>query len=184
MRRLEHRLDDHLRSTQEVAGPLGFLLEQLAVDLHFAVGERTPESFEAEASYELGATDGIGGRGRLARDQILMIAASECATRQSLGRFAIGFGLERRNALCFALIPEAVNKIFFGESVGGTALVTEQVAHGVVVLAVRQPPDRQRFHAALIGQLDAFLRGGELVVGQSSQVVDPTQQDLLFGAAR
>ena len=56
---------------------------------------------------------------------------------QPFCRGVVGLSQQRRNILRCNLILEAVNEIFLRKGIGGPSLVSEQIAHGVVVLAVR-----------------------------------------------
>ena len=114
----------------------------------------------------------------------MLVAASEGSAGESLGRLAVGFRLERGDALGLQLVLEAVDEVLFREAAGGLALIAQQVPHGVVVLAVRQATHGQRLQAAPIGPGDSLPSLTCLLVGKAGQVVDPAQQHGFVSAAR
>ena len=57
-------------------------------------------------------TRAAGGRGGLAGDQVVSIAAAEGGFGETLGRGAVAFDKERRKALSARLITEAIDEIF------------------------------------------------------------------------
>ena len=79
-------------------------------------------------------------RGR-ARHERLRIAA-ECVGGEFLGGGAVSVLEQRREVLRRVLILEAVDEIFGRKLVGGKAAVAQQIAHRVVVLAVREAAQR------------------------------------------
>ena len=114
----------------------------------------------------------------------MVVTASKGCQGEPLRRFAVGFRLQRRDPLSLHLVLEAVDEVLFGEAAGGLDLIAQQVAHGVVVLAVRQATHGQRLQAALLGQRDLLARLAHLFVRKAGQVVDPAQQRLFFVTAR
>ena len=125
MGRLQHRLDDHPRAAQKVLRAAGFFQAQLRIQAHFVIGQRPPKRLQAKLPHELVGTGGVGRRCRLARNQTALIAAAKRRRRQSLGRFAVGFGLQRRDPLPFHLVLEAVDEVFFGEAAGRLNLIAQ-----------------------------------------------------------
>ena len=86
----------------------------------------------------------------------MRIAAAEGVARQLLGGGAVGLDQQRRKALRLGLIAESVDEILGWKLVGGRGLVAQQIAHGVVELAVRQPPQ--------FGLRHALARAGSLLL--------------------
>ena len=184
MRRLEHGLDHHRGPGVEVPRTAGLLEEQAGIAAHLAVRQGAPERLEAELPDELVDGHGIGRRLGLAGDQSVLVTASEGRPGESLGRLAVGFRLERRDPLRLLLVLEPVDEVLFREAAVGLDLIAEQVSHGVVVLAVRQPTHGQRLQAAPIGPSDSLSCLAYLLVGKAGQVVDPAQQHGFFVAVR
>ena len=168
----------------EVLRAAGLLEEQAGITAHLAVRQGAPKRLETELPHELVCTRGVGRRLGLAGNQSVLVTASKGGPGESLGRFAVGFRLERRDSLRLQLVLEPVDEVLFREAAGGLDLIAEQVAHGVVVLAVRQATHGQRLQAAPIGPSDSLSRLAHLLVGKAGQVVDPAQQHGFFVTAR
>ena len=168
----------------EVLRAAGLLEEQAGIAAHLAVRQGAAERLEAELPDELVGARGVGRRLGLAGDQSVLVAASKGRPGEPLGRLAVGFRLERRDPLPLQLVLEPVDEVLFREAAGGLGLIAEQVAHGVVVLAVRQATHGQRLQAAPIGPGDPLPCLADLLVGKAGQVVDPAQQHGFLVAAR
>ena len=150
MRRLEHGLDHHRGACVEVPGAAGLLEAQARISAHLVFRQGAAERPEAEPPDERVDGRGISRRPGSVRDQSVLVAAPKGRAGEPLGRLAVGLGLDRRHALPFKLVLEAVDEVLLGEAAGGLDLIAEEVAHRVVVLAVRQaahgraPPGRGR----------------------------------------
>ena len=179
--RLQHRFDHGLRAGEERL----FALEDRLVAGDLLGLERAAESASAESLDEFGAADRIVLGGRLARDQAARIAAPERAGGQTLRGPAIGVGQNRRDRERLVLVLEAVDVVFGGKLGGRVAGVLQQVADGVVVLAVRQAPQHDLRGDAVSACLDRPVaqRFGQFRAGKLRQVRDPRPQRCLFGAA-
>jgi hypothetical protein len=125
------------------------------------------------------------GLASLARDQMMRIAVSESILRQLLGSRAIGFFEQGRQILRIVLILEAADKVLGRKLVRGFGLVTQQVANGVVVLAVCQPP-QNRSWAPLCGRTGFIVlqSSGEFVRGHCGEETYPSDQCRLFRTTR
>ena len=66
------------------------------------------------------------------------IAAAEGIRRETLGRHAVSFDLNRRQGLRLVLVLEAVDEILGWKLIRRVGGILEQVADGVVVLLVGQ----------------------------------------------
>ena len=120
VRTLEHRLDNHLRAFQKVACAASFHREEFAVARGFIRSERTAECSQSEFFYESVAAGGIGGAGRFARNQVIRISAAEGVAGQLFGGLTVGFRQQRRHALPFGLVGEAVDEVL-GRELGRRA---------------------------------------------------------------
>ena len=124
-------------------------------------------------------------RGR-AGHRVVRVAGAEGRAGEFLGCRAVGVFEQRREVLRRVLILEAVDEILGRKLVGGQAAVAQQVAHGVVVLAVRQAAQHDsRAHGAGAGGLLVAVvhRLGQLVALELRQAVDPRAQRGFLGTA-
>ncbi len=74
--------------------------------------------------------------GWFAGNQAVRIASAKCGSGHALRCRSVTLDEQRREALAAYLIAEPVDEIFRGVLVRGIGLVAQQIAHGVVVLAV------------------------------------------------
>src|SRR5918996_3219535 len=99
-----------------------------------------------------------------ARHEAIHVAGAECVERELFGGGAVCLGKERRHSLGTELVPEPVDEVLGWKPICRTAVVAEQIANGVVVLAVRQPPEklitrrRGRRRQPLAGSRDGVFR--------------------------
>ncbi len=164
MRRLEHRLDHQPGAGDEIVRPARLTLEQTQIELRLTIGERPAERLETELPHEFLRANRVGRRLGLAGDQSVSVSTAKRGQCEPLGRFAVGFRLQRRDSLPLQLILEAVDEVLFGEPVGRLGLVSQKVADGVVVLAVSQPAHGERPQGKLLGTGNLFSRLAHLFV--------------------
>ena len=172
-RRLQHRLDDDPRAVEELAGLAGLRAEERRIPPHLRVGQRPAERAQAECLHELIAALRVASRRRFARHQPVDVAGAERIQRQFLGRGAVGLGQQRRHALRAQLVLEAVDEVLRRKPIGGPAVVAEQIANGVVVLAVRQPPQQLRGCRRGRGGRQPVPRGCHRRLWKRRQVLHP-----------
>ncbi len=169
---MEHCLDDDLCALEEVAARLRFPLEEGVVLRDFLVGQRTAEGALPEAAQELRAAGSVArGRGR-AGNQVVAVSAAEGVAGEFFGGGSVGFGEQRRHALSFGLVLEAVDVVLGRKVVRGARLVAEQVADRVVVLAVREPPHHAVNGAGFVRQRRG-QRGAAFLDGELGEPADP-----------
>ena len=206
LRRLQHGLDDHTRTFKELSSLGGFCGEQLVVAAHFDTGQWSAERLLAESAHELIAALRVPirrrstrygralarpavalrrrGRRWLTGHEVVHITGAKRVEGDPFGRPAVGIFEHRRNALRPRLVLETANEIFRWKPIGGPAVVPNQIAHGIVVLTVRQTPEpRVAGHGRLY---DVQPRAGSdhLGVGYRRQMLHPGAKHLFFGRPR
>ena len=120
IRTLEHGLDDHLSAFQEILRAASFHREEFPVARGFIRSQRTAECAQAEFIYESFTAGRIGGASGLAWNEVVGISAAEGVPGQFFGGLTVRFREERRHALPFGLVGEAMDEIF-GRELGGRA---------------------------------------------------------------
>src|SRR5262249_9843391 len=125
-------------------------------------------------------------RRRFAGNQSAPVAPLERVAPQPLRRRAVSLDEQRREILRLVLVLEPVDEIFWRELVRWSALVAEQIADRVVVLAVSQ--SSQRYYWSRMpgapGALFAVLqRDGYFRVRHFGQQLIPAFQNPLLIAA-
>ena len=176
---MQHRLDNELRAWDEVL----LARHQLFVARLLDRLERAAKCLEAELADKAGAA---GGGEFLAGNQLVRIAAAESVGGEPFGRGAVGLDQQRRKRLRLVLIAETVDEVFRRKTVGGRGLVAEQVADGVIVLAVGQAPEVGM--GSLLAVAGIFLlaivqRGRQLIAGKLGQPLDPLAQNRFLFAS-
>ena len=180
IRRLQHRFDDDARTVVEAAAEARLLRERRRVALRFGVGERAAERTHPEAAHERIAAFRVAERRRLAGNQPVDVANAERVQRKAFGRGAVGLDEQRRHPLRGELILEPVNIVFRRKPLGRAAVVAQQIAHGVVVLCVRQTADELLRLGFVIGANRLDCRR-QCRVRRRSERRRPLCDDLLFG---
>ena len=180
IRRLQHGLDNHSRALQELAGGGRLRAKGGGVALKFVVAQRAAEGAAAEGANKLVAAFHIRGSGGFAGNQAVDVAGAESIQRKLLGRGAVGVDQQRRHALITRLVLETVDVILGREMRRGAAVIAEQIAHRVVVLAVRQAAGQMTLHGRARGLTQLGSDGGQRLVGVRRQILDPLRENLLF----
>ncbi len=146
IRRLEHGFDYGSRSFEELAGGGSLHAKSGGVALKLVVAQRAAEGAAAEGANKLVAALYVRRSGGFAGNQVVDVAGAESIHRKFLGRSAVGVDQQRRHALITSLVLETVDVILGREMRRGAAVIAEQIAHRVVVLAVSQAADQMTFH--------------------------------------
>src|SRR5690242_2676410 len=146
IRRLEHGLDHGSRSLQELTRGGGLRAKSGGVTLKLVVAQGAAEGAPAEGANKLVAALYVPRPGGFAGNQAVDVAGAERIRCQLLGCRAVSVDQQRRHSLVTRLILETVHVILRREVRRGAAVIAEQIAHRVVVLAVGQAPDQMTLH--------------------------------------
>ena len=112
----------------------------------------------------------------------LRVAAAECVGGELFGGHGVRFGQQRRHALALHLIGETVEVVLLREVVGGTGEIAQQIAHSVVVLAVRETAERSGADGARLRCAEPVERRAQVGFRKLGEIVDPLAQRLFVGA--
>jgi hypothetical protein len=176
--RLQHRLDYGLRPFQELV----FSPEDCGIPGDFLRFERAAKCAPAEGFNKASAARRFRSGDRFARDQAVNVAAPESFGRNLLRGRAIQFRHQRGNGQSLILIPKAVNEIFGRKIVRGVERVLQKIANGVVVLAVRHPPQHRLGCNAVARRFLLVVpqRGRKIGARKFRQIFDPRFQYRFF----
>ena len=184
LRRLQHRLDEDAGAFEEVAGVPRLSVEQRRVARDFSLVERSSKRARAERANEQIAAFHVVRAGRFAWDQTVDVAGAEGVERQLLGGGAVRFGEERRHALRAQLVLESVDEVFRRKPIRRPAVVAQQIADGIVVLTMREPPETLIVCRGRNCRREPFARRGDCRVGKLGEMTHPFDERLLLERAR
>ena len=111
------------------------------------------------------------------------IARAKRIQRELFSRRAVGVHQQRRHALIAQLVLETVDVIFGRKVYRRTAVIAKQIAHCVVVLAVRQPANQMRLVGRSRRFVEPLLLGREQLRSSARQILNPLEQDFFLPGA-
>jgi len=124
-------------------------------------------------------------RSRIAGDKTTPVA-SKCVGGELFGGSAVGVLEQGRNDFGLVLVLESIHEIFGWELIGGEAAVVEQIADGVVVLAVGEASESDD-RAGRAGSTGFFLAVAQslrsFVTSHGGEMFNPGSQGSLFRSA-
>jgi len=140
---LQHCLDHPLRAAQKITGAIRFLQQQRGVALLLRGRQRTAERPQSELPHKPHGRVSVGCRARLSgQETTCVVTPQKSVAGQAIRRRIISLCQKRWNILRGNLITKTVDEVLFGELIRRSGFVAQQVAHGVVVLAVREAAHR------------------------------------------
>ena len=115
----------------------------------------------------------------------MRIAISKSVRRQFPGSRTVCLFKQRRQVLGIVLILEAADKVLGRKLIRRFRLIAQQIAHRVVVLAVRQPPQNRSGSPLRVRAGFIVLQSGcEFVGRHGRKKSDPGNERRLFRATR
>ena len=174
---MQHGFHSCLNPRPKVVAALGFGNKQTAIPNLFLRFQRTAKCPTSKLADKLFATHPVSQAGWLTKSELLRLTANS-GNSQFFRRCGVVFSQQWGKALALNLVLETVDKIFRRKLRGRVGCVAQKIAHGVVVLAMRQPAKRFRSsHSAFRNRRSKrkqFLRG------KTGQVVHPDFQQFFF----